>query len=193
MSQPIFKDGLGYEGKVTLTLKSAGRILESKTYKNSGTAKLFEFLGNCFIDDFIAARRLLPSKIMLLNNKADVPDSKNANVSEMLEQRSSFQGLSQQPTLITNTANQVSVIYSFEVPQTAIIGTFNQVALYATEVTVDYLNDFSAYYFLTDGAGNFSPQSTIDWTPSTVLLIEWELVISNKNEVLNNNSLEDIA
>ena len=183
MSQPIFTDGLGYEGKVTLTLKSQGLILESKSYKNSGTAKLFKFLGNCLIGDYSQeTKKLAPAKIMLLHNTEDYPNAARAT---RVEQRSYWQTLSQQPTLISdNDHAQVKVIYSFEVPKVAIVQqTFNQVALYSAGAT-DF-TDFSAYYFLTDESGLFANQNTADWTSSTVLLIEWELTLSNKNTIIN--------
>ena len=41
--------------------------------------------------------------------------------------------------------------------------------------------DFSAYYFLDDGFGAFENQDPRTWTPNTILLIEWELTISNVN------------
>ncbi len=44
MSQTTFTDGLGYEGKVTLTLKSNDRVLSTKTYKNNGNKSLKYFL-----------------------------------------------------------------------------------------------------------------------------------------------------
>ena len=184
MSQTILKEGLGYEGKVTLTLKSNGRILESKTYKNTGTAQLFNFLAYCLADDYQRARDLLPSKIMLLYN-GQTPDSRYAT---SVVQRSSYQGLAQVPTIITTNQAQASVVYSFEVPKAAITGEFNQVALYNGNATYteNGIKNFSAYYFLVDGdKSKFNTQSTQDWSPSTVLLIEWELIISNKNEVLS--------
>ena len=183
MSQPIFTDGLGYEGKVTLTLKSQGKVLDTKTYKNSGTAQLFNFLGRCLIGDYtIPTQRLLPSKIMLLHNEEDFPDHTKA---KEITSRSYWQTLSQQPTIISESDTaQVRVIYSFEVPKAAIEqSTFNQVALYGTGITD--IKDFSAYYFLTTDGGEFDNQSTKDWSASTILLIEWELTLSNKNTLLS--------
>ena len=195
MSQPTFKDGLGYEGKVTLTLKSNGRVLESRTYKNSGTTHLFSFLGYCLANDFVNARRLLPAKIKLLYNDKSSPAHEFAT---SVKSRSSYQGLSQQPTIIANELDKVRVVYSFEVPKTAIMSKvsgdnnqvvdafFNQVALYRDAATEDEdspdgIKSFSAYYFLTNGTV-FDPQSPVSWSPSTTLFIEWELIISNKNE-----------
>ncbi len=186
MSQPMFKDGLGYEGKVTLTLKSNNRVLKSQVYKNRGTARLFKFLGHCLINDYVGAKEYLPTKILLLHNNSTTPQS---NYSEDVEQRSSWQGLSQQPTLISESENeQVRVVYSFEVPRTAITGTFNQVALYGTGVKDHEITHFSAYYYLTDGNGNFDNQNVNDWSATTVLLIEWELILSNKNVISNDEN-----
>ena len=189
MSQPVFKDGLGYEGKVTLTLKSNNRVLKSQVYKNRGTARLFKFLGHCLINDYAGAKNYLPTKILLLHNSGSAPESKFAADSKVLNQRSSWQGLSQQPTLISESdTEQVRVIYSFEVPRTARTGTFNQVALYSAGVQDHEITHFSAYYFLEDGDGNFDNQNVNDWTATTVLLIEWELILSNKNSEANNSN-----
>ena len=75
--------GLGYEGKVTLTLKCNDKVLKSKTYKNKGTVQLFRFLGYCLIGSFEEAKKLIPAKILLLHNNAAYPvddKSKKAEV-----------------------------------------------------------------------------------------------------------------
>ena len=184
MLHTALSEGLGYEGKVTLTLKGdRGHTLSSKTYKNSGTAKLFEFLGHCLIDDYDEAKRLLPHKILLLYNKAESrADAKAKEVTAM----SSFQSIVQTPTIFSDSnTEQVKVVYSFEVPRASIAGPFNQVALYGANVTE--VEDFSAYYYLVDtSSNNLELQDVDSWSTTTVLLIEWELTISNKNtEALN--------
>ncbi len=181
MSQTTFIDGLGYEGKVTLTLKSNNRILESKTYKNSGTAQLFKFLGYCLIGEYEEAKDLLPNKILLLNNTSQSPNGASQTA---IEQRSAWQTLAQTPAIISDDATeQVRVVYSFEVPRNAITGSFNQVALYS--VGADDINDFSAYYYLVDGHGDWATVDLSTWSVTTVLLVEWELTISNKNTETN--------
>lgn len=182
MSQPIFTDGLGYEGKVTLTLKRDNYILKSHTYKNSGTAPLFTFLGLCLTGNYVRAQEYQPCKIKLLFNKSSQPDPEKA---ADVEERSSFIPIAQPPMMHDDgDAAQVRVVYSFEIPKPAIAPNqnFNQVALYRDNPNND--EDFSAYYFLTDGAGNFEKnQNTTDWSATTVLLLEWELTLSNKNIV----------
>lgn len=184
MSQNLFADGLGYEGKVTLTLKSNNRVLSSKTYKNKGTAKLFKFLGYCLIGAYEEASSYLPNKILLLHNT-----SKGAT-STAVEQRSAWQPLSQTPTIISDGSDaQVKVTYSFEVPKAALyssgttVGNFNQVALYS--VDANDITDFSAFYYLTDTSGELESIDLQDWSATTVLLIEWELILSNKNVETN--------
>ncbi len=178
MSQNAFTDGLGYEGKVTLTLKSNNRVLSSKTYKNSGTAQLFKFLGYCLIDSYEEAKKLLPSKILLLYNSTS-PYPENAR---NVDARTTWQGLAQTPTIISDSgSSQVKVIYSFEISKAAIAGPFNQVALYGAGATDDEVSNFSAYYYLVDDDNNFDLQDVTNWSATTILLIEWELTISNKN------------
>lgn len=187
MSQNIFTDGLGYEGKVTLTLKSNNRVLASKTYKNSGTAQLFKFLGLCLIDSFEEAKKLIPNKILLLNNtSAATPESADPTI---VKQCSTWQTLAQLPTIVSESkTSQVKVVYSFEVPKAAIEGEFNQVALYGAGV--EDIRDFSAYYYLVSPSGTFEAYDAEDWSATTVLLIEWELSIANKNVETNNRAEE---
>ena len=181
MSQTIFTDGLGYEGKVTLTLKSNNRILESKTYKNSGTAQLFKFLGYCLIGEYEEAKDLWPNKILLLHNTSDSPTGASAKA---VEQQAGWQPLAQTPTIVSDSATeQVKVVYSFEVPRNKIWGNFNQVALYG--VGTNDITEFSAYYYLVDGRGDWAEVDLSSWSATTVLLVEWELAISNKNTETN--------
>jgi hypothetical protein len=183
MSQTIFTGGLGYEGKVTLTLKSNNRVLKSKTYKNKGTSRLFKFIGYCLIGAYEEAKNFLPTKVLLLYNGSN-QDPQNASAT-LVEQRSAWQTYAQTPTIISEDS-QVKVMYSFEVPRNTIYGPFNQVALYGAGVSSKDITDFSAYYFLVDGAGawdEIDPEG--QWSTTTVLLIEWELTISNKNVETN--------
>lgn len=185
-----FTGGLGYEGKVTLTLKNNNHILKSKTYKNRGTSKLFEFLGYCLIDAFDDVKKLLPSKILLLYNTDSAsgikPDSANPKA---VEKRTTIpQPWVQTPSIIIDSDEaKVKVIYNFEVSKASIRdpGDFNQIALYGAGV--DDPSEFSAYYFLTDARGDFDTQDPSIWSATTVLLIDWELTISNTNIATNND------
>jgi hypothetical protein len=190
MSQTIFTDGLGYEGKITLTLKNNNRVLQSKTYKNNGRAQLFKFLGYCLIDSYEEARSLLPTKIMLLYNSANGRDYRSDVDPLDVKSQSEFRGLAQIPTIISDSIeNQVKVVYSFEVPKSAIGGAFNQVALYGAGMTKNDINEFSAFYYLIDDYGVIEALDLSDWSPTTVLLIEWELTLSNKNTDNNNKTI----
>jgi hypothetical protein len=181
MSQTTFADGLGYEGKVTLTLKSDNRVLKSKTYKNNGTAHLFKFLGYCLVGSYQEVKHLVPARILLLDNNSASPETADA---KNIVQRSAWTDYAQLPTIISESSpSQVRITYSFEVPRAAITGSFNQVALYGCGISD--MRDFSAYYYLTDSSGGFDSLNIEEWSMTTVLLIEWELTISNKG---TNNS-----
>lgn len=191
MLQTVLTGGLGYEGKVTLTLKNNNRVLSSKTYKNKGTVQLFRFLSYCLTDSFEEAKSLLPNKILLLYNDGEHPDTANP---KNIAVRTNWQPYTHAPTIKHDNENeQVSVIYSFEINKAAITGKFNQIALYGAGMNLetDY-QDFSAYYYLKDEFGNFEPQEVSLWSATTVLLIEWELTLSNKNIGTRNNEEEGI-
>ena len=187
MSHTIFDGGIGYEGKVTLTLKNNNRILKSKTYSNKGMAPLFNFLGHCLADAFEDVKKLVPSYIMLLYN-TDADDSTDptlANPTHVV-QRTQPKHRVLAPTIINDSSTaEVKVTYSFEVPKAAIGGTgngdrkFNQVALYGAGITD--IKEFSAYHYLKNEHDEFDTIDVKDWSETTVLLIEWELTISNKN------------
>lgn len=184
MSNNIFEDGLNYEGKVTLTLKSDDHILSVKTFKNNGTALLFKFLGHCLIGHYKAVEDLLPTKIALLFNASGMPASADP---EAVSAVSSFIGIRQLPSVVsTSNPAEVKVTYNFEVPRSAVFDNFNQVALYGNGVedarNESDIKSFSAYYYLTDGEA-FDTQAINNWSTTTVLLIDWELSISNKNTI----------
>lgn len=189
MSYVTFSEGLGYEGKVTLTLKSNDQIIKSQTYKNNGTVDLFKFLGNCLAGRFTEATKLLPNKILLLYNYSpDGPDAKNA---KNVNYQSDFIGYAQAPSIVDDeNTESVKVTYNFEVSYTAVEGSFNQIALYGDTKTLSDSSDFSAYYFLTKNNAEFDVQDVSTWSPTTILLIEWELSISNKNVIIGNTGEE---
>jgi hypothetical protein len=175
MSKPIFSDGIGYEGKVTLTLKNNNFILKSNTYKNNGTAQLFKFLGHCLVGAYEEAKPYQPYKLYLLKNSSNGTDAKSVEVCSSV-----YHTLAKTPTIISDdNTSQVKVIYSFEISKAAIVSSFDQVALY--RVDSDGPTDFSAYYYLTDEYGNLKAEDVSQWSATTVLLIEWELSLSNKN------------
>lgn len=183
MSHNILNGGIGYEGKVTLTLKSNNRVLESRTYKNKGTARLFRFLGYCLAGAYTEVEDLLPNKIALLHNPASSTASANETSAVPV---TTLIGYAQTPS-ITSEAAEVKVTYSFEIPKSRINDNFNQVALYGAGKT-DPDTEFSAYYYLTDGSGTeIVTQEISKWSATTVLLIDWELSLSNKNTEVANN------
>lgn len=181
MSKPIFSDGIGYEGKVTLTLKSNNRVLTSTTYKNNGTAQLFNFLGRCLIGAYDEAKRYLPSKLLLLRNETANNDARDA---KKVHACSTWQTFAKLPAITSDADTaQVKVLYSFEVSKAAISEEFNQVALYGADVTD--VTDFSAYYYLTNIDGSLKEENAANWSATTILLIEWELSLSNQNVETN--------
>jgi hypothetical protein len=155
-------------------------VLSSKTYKNNGTEPLFKFLGNCLIGSFEDAKPYIPNKIRLLKNTSSgALGEKNVNPSSF------WRTLAKAPAISSDAdTKSAKVIYSFEIPRSEITDDFNQVALYGAD-TDDY-TDFSAYYYLTDESGDLDLVDATEWSTTTILLIDWELSLSNKNVEVNN-------
>ena len=192
MPQTTFTGGLDYEGKITLTLKSNGRTLKARTYKNKGRAPLFKFLGYCLMGSYEEVKQLLPTQIMLLYNTESQGVLK-ANPTSV-EKRSSLRGLAQTPVIENDSiAERVTVTYSFEVPRASIYGgAFNQIALYGAGMTELDFKDFSAYFYLVDDFNEFESHDPDidDWSATTVLLVDWELSLSNKDSSVNSTEGE---
>lgn len=187
MSYTNFGDGLGYEGKVTLTLKSRNRVLKKQTYKNNGTAQLFKFLGYCLLGNASEVQHLLPTQIALLHNQSTGgPIGANPN---NVEKRSGLLEMAHPASIVsTNSPAEVKVTYSFEIPRSAITGNFNQVALYGagcSDPVIDMPN-CAAYYYLTDRSqADFEEENIALWSATTVLLIDWELRFTNVAKASN--------
>ena len=112
MSYNTITDSLGYEGKVKLTLRSNNRVLQSKTYKNSGTNQLFKFLGYCLIDAYEEAKQLLPNKIMLLYNTSG--KGPGAASPYEIEPQSDFRGLAQAPSIISDSTTKQVIALKYQ-------------------------------------------------------------------------------
>ena len=193
MSHTSFEGGIGYEGKVTLTLKNNNRVLKSKTYKNKGMAPLFNFLGHCLAGSYEDVKNLVPTSIRLLFNTSNSPESADPT---SVSARTITQEYIQTPTVLNDSSSaEVKVTYSFEVSNAAIGGVysnengwerkFNQIALYSPR-HADDITEFSAYHYLKDNDGKFDTINAEEWSATTILLIEWELTLSNKNIETNN-------
>ena len=164
---------LGYTGIVTLSQYNGHKKIKTEQVHNAGGNSLFNFLADCLMGDFEAARLELPVKIKLLKTDID-PFTNESTISSA----SGFIEYAVRPErLFTDIGSARSEIcYSFIIPRDIIENaSFNSIGLYprmATDSESD-VDSFAAYCMVEDQALLSS---------SSVLVVDWKLVIENNEK-----------
>ena len=161
------KNNILYTGIVRLSQYTKDNKFVIAEVHNEGGKPLFDFLTDCLVGDFDIAKLDQPTKILLLNvdeeNKVSAADN------------TSFIYLLAKPEKIYSE-NEGIVKYSFVIPQEYFAGghasgsiRFNAIGLYTSSATD--AKDYAAICNV----------DTSDWSISisTVLVLDWELHISN--------------
>jgi hypothetical protein len=165
---------LGYTGVVTLSRYHNNKKYELIKIHNNGKSPLFDFLADCLIGNYEAAAQSRPTMIKLLK----VTSSEGAT--DSLESASGFIALMTTPEKI-NKPNGGGVRYSFIVTRDMVFDTnFNRIGLYTKAVADNAISDqildeYAAYCDVKD-----SGIASGSLSASSALLIDWELIISNK-------------
>ena len=181
---------IGYQGKVTLTLKRKNTVVWTKTSHNEGKQDLFRFICLCLKGSYNTANVLKPNSIYLVNNQnsIDNPDS-NPSQSIKVSQNIGIYGVPEEDTLEgeeMKNKDAYQITFHFLVPYSAIlINTgaidtieFNQINL----ITKDGI--LLARYFLTK-EGQWDPQTitTRDLARGFTLLVDWTLIFGNEGNL----------
>jgi hypothetical protein len=162
----IATNSIGYTGIVTLSQCINGKKYKIKQVYNSGGNPLFNFFSDCLLGDYDIAEYNRPIKIMLLNKEEGQPLKKAAN--------SSFIYITTCPEKVYNP-NAGITRYSFIIPKDILMGTnFNAIGLYTKSATETTLDDYAAICDLS------SSEFEVTMATSTVLVLDWQLIISNK-------------
>jgi hypothetical protein len=175
-------NNLSYTGIVTLSQCIGDKKIKIAQLHNAGGTALFRFFANCLIGNFPEAQTDRPAKIMLLDKQAD---GSYESVSGFIFKRSAES--------IKNNLGECRVCYSFMVPRDFLenitsISTLC-LGLYGAYVTKDDLSNFIA---LCNLGSNGLELTRAELTHAS-LIVDWELVISNKTReiiVENNESNE---
>lgn len=161
-------NSLQYTGIVTLSQCINGKKIPVQKIYNKGGDSLFSFLTDCLIGDFDIAKLGRPTKIMLLQV------DKERNVITVSGRTSGFIYLLNKPEKVYTNGNNI-VRLSFIVPRDMVSGTdFNAIGLYSDNATIYDYDRYSAICLL-DVNNN-------DLTISSILAVDWELILSNKTE-----------
>lgn len=175
---------LGYAGKVTLNLKLDNQLIAKQTIHNTGRVPLFKFFASCLAADWNTASATFPSRIVLFSakNGEDDFDPSNWTDTEALTPTSGIMQ-STTPEIIANgVSNYCAVRYHFRIPTSLLGGgkatNIGKIGLYSKTAT---LNDPLAYIFIEDSDKEIL--SKAENSPNLVIVLDWELTISNQNVV----------
>ena len=154
---------LHYTGIVTLSQYNGEEKLELKKVHNAGGNGLFNFLADCLIGDFDIASMTIPSKIMLLTY----------NDNKELEKASGFiYKMSKPEKLYTDATGESTVRYSFQITRDVLEGArFDGIGLYTKNTSEIDCQKYAAFCNIT--------HKDINLSASSVLVVDWELTISN--------------
>ena len=165
------KNNLSYTGIVTLSqYTDKKKKIKLKQVYNAGNNPLFNFLSDCLLGDFDLARINIPTKIMLLK----VDDKK-----EHFEKATSASFI----YLLTKAEKVYSpnagiVRYSFMISQDTLLeNPFNAIGLYTDAATEEDLDNYAAYCLVDS--------SELRVASSSMLIVDWELIIANKDTKVN--------
>lgn len=159
---------LEYSGIVTISQRIGNKKIEICKVHNTGGNSLFNFLTDCLVGDFDIAKLNQPKKIMLLRKVVD-----EVNIISY-EDISGFIGYISKPEKISSDKGS-TVRYSFIVSKAMVENVEDitdkiGIGLYS-ESTTDPEN-FAAYCEM--------PFNKNEISNSAILVIDWDLNISNK-------------
>lgn len=147
---------LGYTGHVTVKLVSDDAILKQNTYHNAGRGNLFKFIAGALSGNYI--RSLRPCNLRLF-------DSTGHSISPLVYQTAT--------TVPICTNDNGCVTLTFSIPGAYISGdSLSEARLYGADPKAD--SDYLANVSLS--AEEEMPAKTGD----SLLVIEWTMIISNK-------------
>lgn len=167
-------NNLGYTGIVSLSQYIQGKKIAVAKIHNAGGKPLFNFIADCLADDFDIARLDKPTKILLLNKKLVEKDGNNTYEFTVAGE-TGFIHLLSKPEKVYSEDVKGIVRYSFMIPQEYFTGTdFNAIGLYTATTAINDPGNYAAYC-------DVDP-SEWDISISSVIVLDWELHISNTNE-----------
>lgn len=179
--------GLGYSGTVTMKLARDNRILKQAIIHNAGRIPLFKFFASCLAANWDMASSTFPSRIVVFsaeNGETTFDPTKWKAQTAITPDSGIMQATV--PEIISDPENDsCAVRYHFRIP-TSLIGaenasTMGKIGLYSKNVT---LADPLAYIFIDSKTKALIANAANN--PNIVILLDWELTISNK--VITNNT-----
>ena len=175
---------LSYTGIVTLSRYKGNKKIKIAQLHNSGGSSLFNFLADCLIGAF--SKNGYPTKIKLLNREPREDETyEYSSVSGFIFKRTL-------PKKIEDPTGGCRVRYSFMIPRDLLenipgISTLG-LGLYAGSAQENEPENFAAFCALGDDLNLSRAELT-----NASLLVDWDLVITNKTASISNHLPETDA
>ena len=163
-------NSINYHGEVSIAVMDGKRKLCTVTH-NNGKKGLFNFLSNCLLGNFMAAKSSYPSKIACFKSATD------ANASPV--RLSSFVRYDSSRWATEETSTESSIYFHFRIPYSVLKpGTISILRLYTNEISSENaeenicaeikLNDSITVPDTTDG--NFT------------IIVDWKMTLTDNDK-----------
>ena len=161
---------ISYHGEVSISVMDGKRKLCAVTH-NNGRKGLFNFLSNCLLGNFIAAKSSYPSKIACFGTVAGT-DAMPVRLSSFIRYDSS-----RWETKETSTGS--SIYFHFRIPYMALKpGTISKLRLYTNDVSgEDVEEDICAEINLEDTKYITVPDTT---DGNFTVIVDWKMTLTDE-------------
>ena len=165
-------NGISYHGEVSISVMDGKRKLCAVTH-NNGRKGLFNFLSNCLLGNFIAAKSSYPSKIACFGTVTDT-DTTLVRLSSFIRYDSS-----RWETKETSTGS--SIYFHFRIPYMALKpGTISKLRLYTNDVSgEDVEEDICAEINLEDTKYITVPDTT---DGNFTIIVDWKITLTDEEK-----------
>ena len=165
-------NGINYRGEVSISVMDGKRKLCAVTH-NNGRKGLFNFLSNCLLGNFIAAKSSYPSKIACFGTVAGT-DAMPVRLSSFIRYDSS-----RWETKETSTGS--SIYFHFRIPYMALKpGTISKLRLYTNDVSgEDVEEDICAEINLEDTKYITVPDTT---DGNFTIIVDWKITLTDEEK-----------
>lgn len=161
-------NGINYHGEVSISVMDGKRKLCAVTHNNGGKG-LFNFLSNCLLGNFVAAKSSYPSKIACFGTVTDT-DTKPVKLSSFIRYDSSRWEAKE-------TSTGSSIYFHFRIPYSALKpGTISELRLYTNEVSGEGVEeDICAKINLKD---SITVPDTTDG--NFTVIVDWKMTLTDE-------------
>ena len=161
-------NGINYHGEVSISVMDGKRKLCAVTH-NNGKKGLFNFLSNCLLGNFMAAKSSYPSKIACFETVADT-DTVPVRLSSFIRYDSSRWE-------VKETSTESSIYFHFRIPYVALKpGTISILRLYTNEISGENTEEsICAEINLKE------PITVPDTTDGNfAIIVDWKMTLTDK-------------